>query len=116
MTTVELTVCIVIGVLPGISSAFTRKYVQGISSSAKEKSKKHSHQQFSRLQERSRSKPQSGVDGGAMELTQSSHHVVVTADDMDEHMGVNGSTDQIIDSSKGGITKITHISVDSQVL
>lgn len=114
LSDIELAVYIVIGVLPGVSSSFTRKYVQGRSGQSKSgrsnkgKNELHSNTSF----------PSGGIfemRGGKEDedigTPQSSNRANGSATDVDEIASFTGSTDRIIQTSKGGITKVTDISI-----
>lgn len=117
LTAVELTVCIVIGILPGVSSSFTKRYVQGgsesnkLASTSRLKSDKYNNRVFVQLPGYDSSAVKAGGDADAIELSQPSHRAVAFAEGKDEYNNLRGSTDQIIDTAKGGITRVTHISV-----
>ena len=121
LTTVELTVCIVIGILPGISSSFTRKYAQGVSSFSKPgpssngKSVKHDKRHFSHLaSDRELFEMRAAKVTSAVSVLRTSHQVIVFAEERDQSSSFAGSTEQIIDTSKGGITKVVDISIAVQ--
>lgn len=109
LTTIEATVCIIIGILPGISSAFTSKYVQSGPGSSKlaswSKGGKQSGQVFSQLKD-------NNID--AIEFSQLSRRAVVSADQRSEYNSFAESTHQIIAIAPEGITKVTHISVATE--
>ncbi|KAH6666081.1 hypothetical protein B0J14DRAFT_678703 [Halenospora varia] len=111
LTTIELTVCIVIGIIPGISSAFTSKYAPAASSTKKlsttgrAKSGKQGSRVFSRLEENQVSGLRTGDDAGDIELSESSHRKLAFVEERVESSSCTGSTDQIIATGPEGLQK-----------
>ncbi|KAH6695941.1 hypothetical protein BKA61DRAFT_683319 [Leptodontidium sp. MPI-SDFR-AT-0119] len=111
LTTIELTVCIIIGVIPGISSAFTRKYAQAgpstkkLSSAGRVKSGGNDSQAFSRLKENQGFHSKSRGDAGDIELSESQHRNLIPGEDRVEAGSFTGSTDQFFVSKPEGLTK-----------
>ncbi|KAH8594001.1 hypothetical protein B0O99DRAFT_712706 [Bisporella sp. PMI_857] len=102
LSMIEVTVCIVIGIIPGISSAFTSKYAPAssntkkLSSTSRAKSGKQGSQVFSRLEEDQITRGRTGDDAGDIELSSSSHRKLAFAEERVESRSFTGSTDQII--------------------
>ncbi|KAN0093539.1 hypothetical protein V8E51_016723 [Hyaloscypha variabilis] len=118
LTAVEMTVCIVIGVLPGISSSFTKRYAPGGSSfqnptsSSRLKSGKLGRPTFAQLSGQDTSVAKDGGDADAMELHQLGHREVGFTEARGySNNSLTGSTDQIIGQEKGGIMMMTHIEI-----
>ena len=113
LTAVEVTVCIVIGILPGISSTFTKRYTQGGSEvnkstfSSRLKSGKLRNPAFAQISGHDTSVVKDGGDANAMEFRELGHRAVGFADSI----SLTGSTEQIIDLTKGGILMTTHVSI-----
>jgi heme/copper-type cytochrome/quinol oxidase subunit 4 len=113
LTTVEVTVCIVIGILPGISSTFTKRYAQGGSDvnkssfSSRLKSGKLRNPTFAQLSGHDTPVVKDGVDADAAEFHQLGHRAVGFADTN----SLTGSTEHIIDLGKGGILMTTRVSI-----
>lgn len=111
LTTIELTVCIVIGIIPGVSSAFTRKYGQAGSSTKKlssvggAKSGKQGSQVFSRLEENRDLGSKSRDNAGDIELSVPSHRNLTLGEDRVESSSLTGSTDQIFATVPGVFQK-----------
>jgi len=117
LTSVEGTVCIVVGILPGISSSFTKRYIQGGSEfnkstpSSKLKSGKFSRPSFAQLSGNDTSVVKDGGDEDAIEFAKLGHREFGSAGQEGYSNSFTGSTDQIIDTTKGGITKTIHVSI-----
>lgn len=111
LTTIEVTVCIIIGIIPGISSAFTRKYAQGgsstkkLSTAGRVKSGRIDSQAFSRLEENRDFPSKSRDNAGNIELTVSRKCNTATGEDRVEASSFTGSTDQIFVSKLEGLAK-----------
>ncbi|CZR60162.1 uncharacterized protein PAC_10058 [Phialocephala subalpina] len=117
LTAVEVTVCVVIGILPGISSSFTKRYAQGGSefpkSSSRSKSGKLSHPTFAQLSGHDISVVKDGHTN-ATELGKLGHHAYGFAERRGSSNSLAGSTDQIIAPAKGGIMMTTQVTVASE--
>ncbi|PVH68437.1 hypothetical protein DL98DRAFT_662183 [Cadophora sp. DSE1049] len=111
LTTIELTVCIIIGIIPGISSAFIKKYAHAGSSTKKPssagrvKSGGKDSRAFSRLEGNQGFHSKSRGDAGDIELSESQHRNLTPGEDRIEAGSFTGSTDQIFVSKPEGLTK-----------
>jgi hypothetical protein len=117
LTAVEVTVCLVVGILPGISSSFTKRYAQGGSEFSKStpssrlKSGKLNKPTFARLSGHDVSVVGDSGDANAVELSKLGHREFGFAEQENYTNCFTGSTDQIIGPEKGGITTTTHVSI-----
>lgn len=117
LTAVEVTVCLVVGILPGISSSFTKRYAQGGSEFSKStpssrlKSGKLNKPTFARLSGHDVSVVRDSGDVNAVELSKLGHREFGFAEQESYTNCFTGSTDQIIGPEKGGITTTTHVSI-----
>lgn len=121
LTTIEGTVIIVIGILPGISSSFTKRYAQGGSEGNKStlssqlKSGKLNNPTFAQLSGHDSSVSRNGGDANTMQLCKLGHSAIGFAEESGDSRSLAGSTDQIIGPGKGGIMMTTHVSVANGV-
>ncbi|KAF8864032.1 hypothetical protein BDZ45DRAFT_722132 [Acephala macrosclerotiorum] len=121
LTAIEVTVCIVVGVLPGISSSFTKRYAQGgteykkskSTHSSKSKTGKLNNPTFVQLSGNDTSVTKDGGDTDALELRKLGHHAYGFAEARGSSNSLTGSTDQIIDPAKGSIKMTTHVTIAS---
>ncbi|KAH7119437.1 hypothetical protein B0J13DRAFT_651397 [Dactylonectria estremocensis] len=102
LTAVELTVCLVIGIFPGISVAFTRKYVNGHAtypSNRPSNKYKISHSTNTDLSKHQQMAVPDSVELG--HLPPRSHKVTKLEDDKESaSLFACGSTDQIVPSTR----------------
>jgi hypothetical protein len=111
LTAVELTVCIIIGILPGISSFFIRRYTQRSSESRLRTSRSKTTKQtdiFVPLSDSGSSRTKVGDDIEGLEFTQLGHVAVAFAD---ERVSPATSTDKIFGMEEVGIREVTDVSV-----
>lgn len=112
-TTIEITVSLVVAILPGISSSFTRKYAQGNKYSFSSRSKKRAQVKpsFVQLSGHDMSAAKDNSDANTVELEELGHHAVGFAEQGDYRSSPTGSTDQIIGPAEGRITKTTDVRI-----
>lgn len=113
LTTIEVTVCLVVAILPGISSAFTKKYAQGNKSTFSKKSKRRELNKptFVPLSGHDAPIAKDNGDANTMELCELGHHAVGFAEQGGYRNRPSSSTDEVIDTAKGGITMTTDVTI-----
>ncbi|RYP37691.1 hypothetical protein DL768_010841 [Monosporascus sp. mg162] len=100
LTAIELTVCILIGVLPGVSSAFTRRYVYGSTSASSrqppsglnDRLASQTKHNFIRLGEQNRPNPAEFIE------LQGKDRQGLSATPVSECPSLGGSTDRIVNN------------------
>jgi len=117
LSTVEITVCIVIGILPALSSSFTNRYMRSVSASTK--STIPSRLKVGRLNNSTFAQPsgnettaaKDGSGSNDIENCELGNHALGFAEARGSGYSPTDSTDQILEAGKGGITMVTHVTV-----
>lgn len=114
LSTIEMTASIVIGILPGLSSSFTRRYVQAGTetpkSSSRSKIGRSRRQTFTQLSAHRIPGVKDVVDTSSMELRELGH-AYGFAEAGASSKSLTGSTDQIIGPSKEGISITSQVTI-----
>jgi len=117
LSTVEITVCIVISILPALSSSFTKRYMQSGSASTKPtipsrlKIGRLNNSTFAQLSGNNTTAAKDGSGSNDIEICELGNHALGFAEARGSGHSPTDSTDQILEAGKGGITMMTHVTV-----
>jgi len=117
LSTVEISVCIVIGILPAFSSSFTKRYMRSGSASTKPttasrlKIGRLNDSTFAQLSGNDTTAAKDASGPNDIEMCELGNHASGFAEARRSGHSPTDSTDQILEAGKGGITVMTHVTV-----